>query len=77
MHQVTGEITYTPDLGFSGSDSFIYEVRDTNGLGDTATVTIAVANVRETFGPWEQELIDAEQRNTKTRGARDPKQRKT
>lgn len=34
--------TYTPDPGFSGNDSFIYEVCDALGACDTAVVTIAV-----------------------------------
>ncbi|AOY81600.1 Ig-like domain-containing protein [Moorena producens JHB] len=43
-------ITYTPDPGFSGNDSFIYQVYDgTDGL-DTATVDITV-NFIPTFVP--------------------------
>ena len=42
MNPVTGEITYTPDPGFTGIDTFIYEVCDIVGLCDTATVTITV-----------------------------------
>lgn len=37
-------ITYTPDAGFFGSDSFTYTVTDENG-SDTATVTITVNQV--------------------------------
>ncbi|MEM7734300.1 MAG: Ig-like domain-containing protein [Deinococcota bacterium] len=40
---VTGEITYTPDPGFSGEDSFVYEVCDGGGNCDTATVTVSVS----------------------------------
>ena len=46
-----GTFTYTPDLGFVGVDTFIYEVCDTGGpVCDTATATVAVAaGVPETF----------------------------
>jgi hypothetical protein len=36
-----GSFTYTPDSGFSGTDSFTYEA-SVGGLTDTATVTITV-----------------------------------
>ncbi|MEN8797940.1 MAG: Ig-like domain-containing protein [Flavobacteriaceae bacterium] len=38
-----GSFTYTPDPGFSGSDSFTYEVCDTYGLCDTAQVVLNVS----------------------------------
>jgi len=45
---VTGAITYTPNVGFTGpTDTFVYEVCDTTAptpLCDTATVTITVVN---------------------------------
>ncbi|WP_210527179.1 malectin domain-containing carbohydrate-binding protein [Rubellimicrobium arenae] len=37
-----GEILYTPDNGFSGSDSFSYTVSDGHGGRDTATVRVDV-----------------------------------
>jgi uncharacterized repeat protein (TIGR01451 family) len=37
-----GDITYAPDHGFSGTDSFIYTISDGKGGTDTATVTITV-----------------------------------
>jgi hypothetical protein len=37
-----GTITYSPDNGFSGPDSFVYEICDTGLLCDTATVSITV-----------------------------------
>jgi VCBS repeat-containing protein len=37
-----GTFTYTPDAGFTGSDGFIYEICDTDGLCDTAAVTIHI-----------------------------------
>ncbi|MGH9459946.1 MAG: Ig-like domain-containing protein, partial [Vicinamibacteria bacterium] len=36
-------VTYTPDAGFVGSDTFDYTATDTNGLTDTGTVNITVA----------------------------------
>ena len=35
-----GTVTYTPDPGFTGPDSFTYTVSDGNGGTDTATVTV-------------------------------------
>lgn len=46
-----GSFTYAPDAGFTGEDSFIYEVSNESGGTDTATVSIAVEksdNVGET-----------------------------
>lgn len=40
-----GSFTYTPDPGFSGSDSFTYEASNGTKLSAPATVTIAVAPV--------------------------------
>ena len=39
-----GTVTYTPDLGYTGPDSFTYTVGDGNGGSDTATVSVAVAD---------------------------------
>jgi VCBS repeat-containing protein len=38
-----GSFSYTPDTGFTGTDSFTYILSDGNGGTDTATVTIMVA----------------------------------
>mgnify|MGYP005847448193 CR=1 FL=1 len=35
-----GGFSYTPTVKFHGSDSFVYEISDTGGLTDTATVTL-------------------------------------
>ena len=35
-------MTYTPNAGFNGSDSFTYEISDGNGGTDTATVNVSV-----------------------------------
>ena len=37
-----GTVTYTPDLNYSGIDSFTYQVDDGNGNTDSAAVTITV-----------------------------------
>ena len=42
-----GTITYTPNADFNGTDSFVYEICDTYGLCDTATVTITVDAVAD------------------------------
>ncbi len=39
-----GTVTYTPDAGFSGEDSFTYTISDGNGGTDSATVTVTVVN---------------------------------
>ena len=40
-----GSIDYTPDAGWSGTDSFTYEVCDFTGLCDSATVDVTVSAV--------------------------------
>lgn len=40
-----GSVTYQPDAGYSGSDSFEYTVSDGNGGTDSALVTVFVASV--------------------------------
>ena len=52
------EFTYTPDTGFTGSDSFIYQVSDGNGGTDTATVSITVTETVET--PTSTATVDQE-----------------
>jgi VCBS repeat-containing protein len=37
-----GTVTYTPNAGFAGNDSFTYTVKDANGATDTATVALVV-----------------------------------
>lgn len=39
---VTGNPIYTPNSGFTGTDSFTYTVNDGQGNSDTATVTVTV-----------------------------------
>jgi uncharacterized repeat protein (TIGR01451 family) len=51
------DVTYAPDSGFSGTDSFTYTASDNNGGTDTATVTVTVTktltrlNVQIDTGP--------------------------
>jgi len=40
------DITYTPNAGFTGVDTFTYEVKDSSGATATATLTINVAPTR-------------------------------
>jgi len=42
-----GTFTYTPDPDYNGPDGFTYEICDTEGLCDTATVTIDVIGVND------------------------------
>ena len=39
---VDGSLTYTPNAGFSGADSFTYDISDGNGGTDRATVSVTV-----------------------------------
>ncbi|MEL7093782.1 MAG: Ig-like domain-containing protein, partial [Pseudomonadota bacterium] len=50
-----GTVTYTPDAGFTGVDTFTYTVDDGNGGQDTATVTVNV----DTDNPDAPEGVDA------------------
>ena len=42
FNEDNGTITYTPNTDFFGTDSFTYQICDTDGQCDTATVTINV-----------------------------------
>ena len=37
-----GTFGYTPQPGFTGTDTFVYQICDVNGLCDTATITITI-----------------------------------
>ncbi len=39
-----GSVTYTPTAGYTGSDTFTYEICDMTGLCDTAVVSLTVAS---------------------------------
>ena len=45
--QKDGKITYRPAHNFHGEDRFVYEIKDSKGASDTATVTITVRNTAE------------------------------
>ena len=63
--QVTDEaFTYTPDVGFTGSDEFRYRASDGHGGTDTATVEIFVDGTSEL-----DVGIDVQQEETVTQGA--------
>ncbi|MRT93188.1 tandem-95 repeat protein [Ancylomarina sp. 16SWW S1-10-2] len=47
INPVTGEITYTPDADFYGTDTFVYRVCDNEGSCDTASVSITVNGVND------------------------------
>jgi subtilisin family serine protease len=48
-----GTVTYTPNLGFLGSDSFTYTIADDEGETDTATVSVTVRLPHQaTAGGW-------------------------
>ena len=53
------DVTYTPNAGFDGSDSFTYDVSDGNGGSDTATVTVTVEpdNYAPEVGPISAPLV--------------------
>ena len=44
---VAGQVEYTPNTGFYGTDTFSYTVNDGNGNVSTATVTVNVSDVNE------------------------------
>ncbi|MGQ4646911.1 Ig-like domain-containing protein [Lyngbya aestuarii] len=45
-----GSITYTPNTGFFGSDTFEYTVDDSKGGVDTATVTVSITEEPDSVG---------------------------
>lgn len=49
-----GNIAYTPAAGFSGTDTFVYEICDDDGATDTATVTVTVRPPTPEPGPQNQ-----------------------
>ncbi|MGI9422698.1 MAG: cadherin-like domain-containing protein, partial [Hyphomicrobiaceae bacterium] len=50
-----GSLRYTPNVGFTGVDSFNYTIENGLGVTDTATVTVSVGLVPESFSPLEEE----------------------
>jgi VCBS repeat-containing protein len=60
---VTGAVTYTPNAGYVGGDSFVYQVCDgeSSPLCDTATVlvTVTASSVTLTFLPFDDAYVDS------------------
>ncbi len=51
VNTTTGVVTYTPNSGFNGTDTFTYTVKDdTGGTSNSATVTVTV-NAVDSGGP--------------------------
>ncbi|WP_203681025.1 Ig-like domain-containing protein, partial [Actinoplanes siamensis] len=48
LRDPSGRLVYTPDAGWSGTDTFTYTLNDGQGGTDTGTVTIVVANAPPT-----------------------------
>ncbi len=44
---MNGNVTYTPNADFFGTDSFTYTISDGNGGSDTATVNVTVTDVND------------------------------
>jgi Ice-binding-like/Bacterial Ig domain len=51
IDQSTGTVVYTPDSGFTGSDTFTYTISSTNGTSGTATGGITVTAGSPTVTP--------------------------
>jgi hypothetical protein len=53
----SGVVTYTPNQGFTGSDSFVYQIDDGAGGTDTASVSVQVSPLQNSVGlqtdPWD------------------------
>ena len=58
---VDGKIVYTPDAGFSGTETFTYTITDEDGLTDTATVTVAVTEGENTAPVAEDDLAETDE----------------
>ncbi len=66
-----GSYVYTPNPGFVGNDSFVYEVADGKGGSDTATVTISVTSTAQPVNrpPVANDDTATVQQNTTLTGA--------
>ncbi|HBK72093.1 MAG TPA: hypothetical protein DDZ39_10655, partial [Flavobacteriaceae bacterium] len=58
-----GTFTYTPDLGYSGIDSFTYTITDSFGQTDTATVIISIVSTLDTDDDGIVDAIDLDDDN--------------
>ncbi len=52
-----GTFTYTPNVGFTGTDSFTYSVSDGKGGTDSATVTVSVGDLKTITGTDKSESL--------------------
>jgi len=58
VDNLDGTLTYTPDTGFFGADTFTYTIEDTTpGAPDTATVTINVVDPTNLSSPVANDLV--------------------
>jgi hypothetical protein len=55
--EVDGTISYLPDNGYWGSDSFTYEITDDEANEATATVTVTVNPPAELMAHWDASLL--------------------
>ena len=46
---ITGEVTFTPFDGFTGTATITYQMKDVNGLASQATITVTVTNANLTI----------------------------
>lgn len=53
-----GTVSYTPNAGFSGTDTFDYTISDGNGGTDTATVTVTVGVAPPPPPPTRDGIVD-------------------
>jgi PKD repeat protein len=60
FNAATGQVTYTPDADYFGSDSFVFSVADGQGGTATATVSIQVAAVNDapTLAPIADQMVN-------------------
>ncbi|MGB6297995.1 MAG: tandem-95 repeat protein [Rivularia sp. (in: cyanobacteria)] len=54
-----GTVTYIPNTGFSGNDSFSYTVSDSNGETATATVFVVVSTISTPTSKLQLSLVDS------------------
>ncbi|MBU2886276.1 tandem-95 repeat protein, partial [Gilvimarinus agarilyticus] len=52
-----GVVSYTPEAGFTGTDTFTYTVSDGNGGTDTGTVTVGVPELNDNYGEVYEEAM--------------------
>ncbi len=58
---VGGIVTYTPNAGFTGSDSFVYQIDD--GAGGTSTATVSINVTPDSDGDGIPDAIDLDDDN--------------